>query len=103
MAALRTLAGKDGTSAAGVIFSSQLKTQLTRKAVAYSVASGIARLAQIGLTVMLWAANPGGALANYLDLRDSNPGNGSKKNNITKITEGINVPFFCWHKHIYLV
>ena len=68
-------AAKYGQKTAGLIFSKALKKKLIAKKFASKTVAGICSLASAGFTILMWAADPGGQLASYIDARDSNPNN----------------------------
>lgn len=70
------MANKYGAQRAGLIFAQELKRKLAAKAVVWRIAGLVGSIAGAAFTVMMWAASPGTAFANWWDSRDDKSNNG---------------------------
>ena len=52
-----------------------ITTKEIAKGIASGIASGICGIAAAGITVLIWAVDPGGSLASFIDKRDSTGAN----------------------------
>jgi|BioPla2DNA2_1021312.scaffolds.fasta_scaffold112040_2 hypothetical protein len=65
-----------GKQAAAVMFSNTLKNKLTAVGVSYAVASFACTAVNAVFNVLMWAADPGAAIFDYVDARDCAKNNG---------------------------